>query len=232
MMQIMRKGSNRTCQRYALRELLSVTTAVTTAAARDGDCGSNDRFMRVNGNMKISTTATTMAKATKARDTDNDNERRGNSNDKKITHHTTANPQSFHLFSDDEDNTDNEDGSVIARNFRIDAHAEKWFEINKEELRGSVFVHKNARFLWKPTKVEEITVESLVYVKIVDETPDVLLIGTGEKLKEIDRECLSYMRKLGCAVELMDSANAVATFNVLVEEGRNVACAILLPTKE
>jgi uncharacterized protein len=33
---------------------------------------------------------------------------------------------------------------------------------------------------------------------------------------------------MGMAVEVMDTANCVATFNVLVEEGRNVACGILL----
>ena len=116
----------------------------------------------------------------------------------------------------------------MEKNFRIDAHTDEWFEINREELRSSIFVHKNFRALWKPLKVEDISIDSLIYAKLLEETPDVILFGTGKTLKQVPEESLKWARKMGMAVEVMDTANCVATFNVLVEAGRNVACGILL----
>ena len=135
---------------------------------------------------------------------------------------STRDPSSFHLFDDDSDEAE------VEKNFRIDAHTDEWFEINREELRSSVFVHKNFRALWKPLKVEDISIDSLVYAKLLEETPDVILFGTGKTLKQVPEESLKWARKMGMAVEVMDTANCVATFNVLVEEGRNVACGIIL----
>ena len=135
---------------------------------------------------------------------------------------STRDPSSFHLFDDDSDDAE------VEKNFRIDAHTDEWFEINREELRSSIFVHKNFRALWKPLKAEDISIDSLVYAKLLEETPDVFLFGTGKTLKQVPEESLKWARKMGMAVEVMDTANCVATFNVLVEEGRNVACGILL----
>ena len=138
---------------------------------------------------------------------------------------STRDPSSFHLFDDDSDEGGGKEGE---KNFRIDAHTDEWFEINREELRSSIFVHKNFRALWKPLKVEDISIDSLIYAKLLEETPDVFLFGTRKTLKQVPEESLKWARKMGMAVEVMDTANCVATFNVLVEEGRNVACGILL----
>lgn len=145
---------------------------------------------------------------------------------------STRDPSTFHLFEEDEDEDETGGGGKRKKNFRIDAHDDEWFEINREELRSSVFVHKNFRALWKPKTVSDISVESLIYVKLLEETPDVLLFGTGKTLRQVPEESLKWARKMGMAVEVMDTANCVATFNVLVEEGRNVACGILREKSE
>ena len=111
--------------------------------------------------------------------------------------------------------------------FRIDAHTDEWFEIDREELRSSIFVHKNFRALWKPKGASDVSVDSLIYLKLLDEIPDVILFGTGKQTKQIPEDSVRWAREMGMAVEVMDTANCVATFNVLVEEGRNVACGIL-----
>jgi len=132
---------------------------------------------------------------------------------------------SFHLFDQGEDENENTKNNNTV--FRIDAHTDEWFEIDREELRSSIFVHKNFRALWKPKGASDVSVDSLIYLKLLDEIPDVILFGTGKQTKQIPEDSVRWAREMGMAVEVMDTANCVATFNVLVEEGRNVACGIL-----
>jgi len=137
---------------------------------------------------------------------------------------------SFHLFDGEDENENNEEERNGTKNnnvFRIEAHTDEWFEIDREELRSSIFVHKNFRALWKPKVASDVSVDSLIYLKLLDEIPDVVLFGTGKQTKQIPEDSVRWAREMGMAVEVMDTANCVATFNVLVEEGRNVACGIL-----
>jgi NADH dehydrogenase [ubiquinone] 1 alpha subcomplex assembly factor 3 len=75
--------------------------------------------------------------------------------------------------------------------------------------------------------VSEITPETLAALEILDPTPDLLIVGTGRSIAALNEETLNYLKELGVAVDASDTVNAISTFNVLVEEGRGVAAAIL-----
>ena len=124
---------------------------------------------------------------------------------------------SFHLFDQGEDENENTKNNNTV--FRIDAHTDEWFEIDREELRSSVLVPENFRALWKPKGASDVSVDSLIYLKLLDEIPDVILFGTGKQTKQIPEDSVRWAREMGMAVEVMDTANCVAAFNVLVEEG-------------
>lgn len=58
--------------------------------------------------------------------------------------------------------------------------------------------------------------------------PEVILLGTGERLQFPGGEQLANLVGLGMGYEVMDSAAACRTFNILAGEGRQVAAAIIV----
>jgi len=65
------------------------------------------------------------------------------------------------------------------------------------------------------------------FFETVTPRPEILVLGTGNTLVQppsVARECL---RKLGMQLEVMDTRNACSTYNLLTEEGRRVAAALL-----
>ena len=56
---------------------------------------------------------------------------------------------------------------------------------------------------------------------------DVLLIGTGAEVAHIPPEFRTALEGAGLGVEIMASAQACRTYNVLLGEGRRVALAVL-----
>ena len=56
---------------------------------------------------------------------------------------------------------------------------------------------------------------------------DVLLLGTGPEIAHADPALREPLEAAGIGVEVMASAQAARTYNVLLGEGRRVACALL-----
>ena len=56
--------------------------------------------------------------------------------------------------------------------------------------------------------------------------PEVIVLGTGAKNVFPPRELVFSMARLGVGFEVMDTAAAARTFNVLVGEGRQVAAVL------
>ena len=57
-----------------------------------------------------------------------------------------------------------------------------------------------------------------------------LVIGAGERIEQpLDPALCAHFRQQGIVVELMNTVNACATFNILNAEDRHVAAALLCP---
>jgi len=75
---------------------------------------------------------------------------------------------------------------------------------------------------------------SLGLLELVHPKPDLLIVGTGGKLWMLERETRRYINEvLGCRLDVMDTANAAAAYNLLakergIEDGAGVG-ALLLP---
>jgi uncharacterized protein len=74
--------------------------------------------------------------------------------------------------------------------------------------------------------VADISAEHLETAAGLD--PEVLLIGTGISLEFPDMELTYQLMERGIGVEVMDTAAACRTYNVLMHEGRRVALALLV----
>lgn len=64
-----------------------------------------------------------------------------------------------------------------------------------------------------------LPVETLGLLEVVHPKPDLLIIGTGGRLWMLGKEVRSWIGEtLGCRVDVMDTANAAAAYNLLARE--------------
>jgi len=56
---------------------------------------------------------------------------------------------------------------------------------------------------------------------------DVVLFGAGKTMAFLPKDLRNALRDAGLSVDIMDTGAACRTYNVLMAEGRQVACALL-----
>ncbi|KAH8082080.1 hypothetical protein JL720_8606 [Aureococcus anophagefferens] len=93
---------------------------------------------------------------------------------------------------------------------------------------GGFELNGDRAFLWKARRPEDVTVESMRLFTAVHPRPEIVVLGLGakgprERLLDVEL----FFRDEGIALEQMDTANAVHTFNILNDEKREVGAALL-----
>lgn len=78
---------------------------------------------------------------------------------------------------------------------------------------------------WGPTTCAGLSVEAMDAVMRLN--PELVVLGTGSTLTFPGRDILLHMRQQGIGLEVMDTAAACRTYNILMSEGRNVAAALI-----
>ncbi|XP_058745274.1 uncharacterized protein LOC131618022 [Vicia villosa] len=101
------------------------------------------------------------------------------------------------------------------------------FTVNGVEYEGSLLCVGNLIMSWKPQKFSEINADSLSLFQIVRPIPEILIVGCGRNIQHVDPEIRRFIRSTGMKLEAVDSRNAASTYNILNEEGRIVAAALL-----
>ncbi|CAN5196005.1 Mth938-like domain-containing protein [soil metagenome] len=79
---------------------------------------------------------------------------------------------------------------------------------------------------WAPAGVGELSAAHLA--DVLDLEPEIILIGTGERLEFPERGLLAIALERGIGIECMDTSAACRTYNILVHEGRRVAAVLLI----
>jgi uncharacterized protein len=79
---------------------------------------------------------------------------------------------------------------------------------------------------WRPSAGDDVRVEDLE--PLLGLAPEVVLLGTGAQQRFPDPTVLRLLYEQRIGVEVMDTAAACRTFNVLVAEGRAVAAALIV----
>lgn len=64
--------------------------------------------------------------------------------------------------------------------------------------------------------------------EILARKPEIILLGTGAQLRFPDYTLMARILQTRTGFEVMDTQAACRTYNILVEEGRQVAAAIIL----
>ncbi len=79
---------------------------------------------------------------------------------------------------------------------------------------------------WSPASVSDLTLED--FQTLAELAPEIVLLGTGRTQRFPHPSLIQPLmqQRIGC--EVMDTAAACRTYNILMAEGRRVAAALLM----
>ena len=109
----------------------------------------------------------------------------------------------------------------------IDAYGNMGFRFAGMSHRGSILCLPSGIHGWAASNPASLSVAD--FTKAIEELEgiEVMLIGTGLEPYPLPRELRAALRASGLRAEIMTTSAAVSTFNILVEEGRQVAAALI-----
>ena len=79
---------------------------------------------------------------------------------------------------------------------------------------------------WAPQTFDELQSDN--FAEIIQHRPEIVLLGTGKRLRFPAPAVLSQLRVTGSGIEVMDTASACRTYNILMGEDRDVVAALLM----
>jgi len=79
---------------------------------------------------------------------------------------------------------------------------------------------------WPPRALEELRDEHLE--QVLELEPEVVLLGTGDRIVFPEARIFAMFQSRGIGFEVMDTAAACRTYNVLVSEERRAVAALML----
>ena len=111
----------------------------------------------------------------------------------------------------------------------IDGYGEGGFRISGQRIEGSVIVFPDQVVPWSSASVGDMSAANLEAVSVAGRAGavELLLVGTGARMAQIDRTLRQALRADGVVIEVMDTGAACRTYNVLMAEGRRVAAALI-----
>ena len=79
---------------------------------------------------------------------------------------------------------------------------------------------------WRPLNFAELTANDVLTIAELE--PEVVLLGTGQRLRFPAAPITRPLVERAVGLEVMDTAAACRTYNILASEGRRVVAALLL----
>jgi len=90
-------------------------------------------------------------------------------------------------------------------------------------------------FLWDVPRIidhgnwEGWTRDHFKIFEVVVPKPEILLLGTGNSVMMPPASLKKHLTEIGIQLDVMNTWNACSTYNLLTEEGRRVAAALIPP---
>ena len=109
----------------------------------------------------------------------------------------------------------------------ITSYDESTLQVNGKNFNSSLIIASaELKTDWPPRSIENLSAEHFSH--IIAMQPELVIIGTGNKLIFPPVETYAELINLGVGVEIMDTGAACRTYNILTGEGRHVVCGLIL----
>jgi uncharacterized protein len=109
----------------------------------------------------------------------------------------------------------------------ISGYGPGWVGVDGEKITHSVIISSNgARVDWRLERFEDLAAEHFEQLALLE--AEVVIFGSGSRIRFPHAAWLSPLMARRIGVETMDTAAACRTYNILAQEGRSVAVALLL----
>jgi uncharacterized protein len=109
----------------------------------------------------------------------------------------------------------------------ISGYGPGWVGVNGEKIAHSVIVSsKGDRIPWPSSRFEDLGPEHFAQLAQLD--AEVVIFGSGSRIRFPKAAWLQPLLAKRIGIETMDTAAACRTYNILAQEGRSVAAALLL----
>jgi len=108
----------------------------------------------------------------------------------------------------------------------IAGYGDGGFRMGENRFEGSMLITPAGFYPWDVQVKEEINLKNLDPILRAPNV-ELLIVGTGESLFFLNKEIRQAFSTAGIAIEVMDTGAAARTYNVLLQEGRNVTAALI-----
>jgi len=109
----------------------------------------------------------------------------------------------------------------------ISGYGPGWVGVNGDKITHSVIVSsKGERIVWPSSRFEDLGPEHFAQLAQLD--AEVVIFGSGSRIRFPKAAWLQPLLARQIGIETMDTAAACRTYNILAQEGRSVAAALLL----
>lgn len=110
---------------------------------------------------------------------------------------------------------------------RIRAYGAGVITINETDYHEPLVVMPEALISpWTPPALDALRAED--FDSLIEHGREIVLLGTGQRQRFPPYRLLADMARRGIGLEIMDTAAACRTYNVLMAEDRRVAAALLM----
>ena len=109
----------------------------------------------------------------------------------------------------------------------VDAYGQGGFRFAEMSHRGSLLFLPSGVYAWPVSSAEDITEAALEPVFAEADAVDILVLGTGRLPIALPPALRERCRELHIALEPGPTGTAVRTYNILFDERRRVAAALI-----
>lgn len=112
----------------------------------------------------------------------------------------------------------------------VTGHGPGWVAINGERIDHSIIVgSQGQRIDWAPDAFDDLDASHFEALAGLD--VEVVIFGSGSRIRFPKPAWIAALMARRIGVETMDTPAACRTYNILAQEGRRVAAALLLETR-
>lgn len=120
------------------------------------------------------------------------------------------------------------DSELSSSNYKVTSYTNDSFKIKDTLITSNLIISKD-RIVndWSVNSYQNLALQHLD--EIISWKPEIIIIGAGNSPSFPNPEFIAYAGTQNIGLEIMDTGAACRSYNLLVDEGRDVVACLFLP---